>query len=174
MLREQGFSFEWAAQAGSLVFAQVDDPHEENIVTFINLALFWYSEGEWRRSAVYQCKSLQPGYGLAMGDADNNPPYTANGVLIARLLKRPDPRQELPETLQLETQRRRLWACFLIKSFCSECQPEWDSFEVGRQPRLPCTEENYTGITGNSNLPTTNDFRNASEFGELVNIMTLW
>lgn len=52
---ESGFSHEWAERAGELVSREILDPHEDNIVTFINLALFWYGQGEWRRSLVCKC-----------------------------------------------------------------------------------------------------------------------
>ncbi|KIN00009.1 hypothetical protein OIDMADRAFT_55899 [Oidiodendron maius Zn] len=42
---ESGFSREWAERAGELVSREILDPHEENIITFINLALFWYGQG---------------------------------------------------------------------------------------------------------------------------------
>ena len=39
-----------------MVATELGEPKEENIVTFINLALYWYSEGEWRKAFVYKCK----------------------------------------------------------------------------------------------------------------------
>ena len=46
-LMEDGFACEWAERAGRLAFQEVESPKDENIVSFINLALFWYSEGTY-------------------------------------------------------------------------------------------------------------------------------
>lgn len=53
-LLENGFAYEWAERAGRLAFQEAESPREENIVSFINLALFWYSEGEFRRSNMHE------------------------------------------------------------------------------------------------------------------------
>jgi hypothetical protein len=45
---------EWAHRAGRLVFQEVECPHEDNIVTFINLTLFFYSQGMWSRAHVHK------------------------------------------------------------------------------------------------------------------------
>jgi hypothetical protein len=50
VLDDSGFTYHWAERAGKLVFQELEEPHDDNIVTFINLALFWYSQGSWRRS----------------------------------------------------------------------------------------------------------------------------
>jgi hypothetical protein len=47
---------EWAKRAGKLVFQEVGDFHEDNIVTFCNLALFWHSQGSWRMA--FLCKGM--------------------------------------------------------------------------------------------------------------------
>ena len=45
---------EWAQRAGKLVFQEAEDLHEDNIATFCNLALFWHSQGSWRKSYLYK------------------------------------------------------------------------------------------------------------------------
>lgn len=45
---------EWANRAGALVFQEAETPHEENLVTFMNLALLFYSHGLWRRSYIHK------------------------------------------------------------------------------------------------------------------------
>jgi len=55
-LTKSGFGHEWAARAGNLVTRSLDEPEEENLVTFINLALYWYTEGEWRKCFIYKCE----------------------------------------------------------------------------------------------------------------------
>lgn len=45
---------EWAERAGKLVFEEVESVNEDNIVTFLNLSLFWYSQGSWRRAYIHR------------------------------------------------------------------------------------------------------------------------
>lgn len=47
-LKDHGFMVEWAQRAGSLVFGEAETLCEDNIVTHINLCLFWHSQGNWR------------------------------------------------------------------------------------------------------------------------------
>lgn len=54
--KENGSMIEWAKKAGRLVFQEAEDLHEENIVTFSNLALFWHSQGSWRISQLHKGK----------------------------------------------------------------------------------------------------------------------
>lgn len=51
-----GFGHEWAERGTRLVFQEADEPDEENIPAFINLALFWYSEGKWQKSNMLRRK----------------------------------------------------------------------------------------------------------------------
>jgi hypothetical protein len=53
-LREYGFSIEWAERAGKLAYQDVETPNQDNLVTFLNLLLFWYGQGSWRRSFVHK------------------------------------------------------------------------------------------------------------------------
>ncbi|RSM10392.1 hypothetical protein CDV31_007268 [Fusarium ambrosium] len=53
-LKDQGFMIEWAKKAGKLVFQEVEELHEDNLVTFFNLALFWHSQGSWRISYLHK------------------------------------------------------------------------------------------------------------------------
>ena len=47
-LKSHGFMIEWAKRAGKLVFQNAEDLHDDNIVTFSILGLFWYGQGSWR------------------------------------------------------------------------------------------------------------------------------
>lgn len=53
-LKDSGFMIEWAQRAGSLVFREAEELHEDNIVTFCNLALFWHSQGSWRIAFLHK------------------------------------------------------------------------------------------------------------------------
>lgn len=58
-LKNHGFMIEWAKQAGKLVFADAEDLHDDNIVTFSILALFWYSQGSWRLCYLHKGKTCR-------------------------------------------------------------------------------------------------------------------
>lgn len=45
---------EWAKRAGKLVFQEAEELHEDNVATFINLALFWHAEGSWRVALLHK------------------------------------------------------------------------------------------------------------------------
>lgn len=45
---------EWAERAGKLVFQEAEDMHEDSIVSYVNLALFWHSQGSWRISYLHK------------------------------------------------------------------------------------------------------------------------
>ncbi len=49
---------QWAKRAGKLVFQEAEELHEDNIMTFCNLALFWHSQGSWRVASLH--KGLEP------------------------------------------------------------------------------------------------------------------
>jgi hypothetical protein len=56
---------DWAKRAGKLVLQEAEELHEDNVVTFCNLALFWHAEGSWRiallHKGVFECdKSSEP------------------------------------------------------------------------------------------------------------------
>jgi hypothetical protein len=50
---------DWAKRAGKLVLQEAEELHEDNVVTFCNLALFWHAEGSWRiallHKGVFEC-----------------------------------------------------------------------------------------------------------------------
>ena len=57
-LKDHGFMLEWANRAGKLVFQEAEELLEDNVVTFANLALFWYSQGSWRKGALHKGELL--------------------------------------------------------------------------------------------------------------------
>lgn len=54
LLLDRGFAREWADRAGKLALNEVEMVHEDNIVTFASLSLFWYTQGSWRRSYIHK------------------------------------------------------------------------------------------------------------------------
>ena len=61
-LADNGFGGEWAERGTRLVFEEADEPNEENIPAFMNLALYWYSQGMWRKSNMLRCKLSSPAF----------------------------------------------------------------------------------------------------------------
>ena len=45
---------DWAKRAGKLVFQEAEELHEDNVVTFCNLALFWHAQGSWRIALLHK------------------------------------------------------------------------------------------------------------------------
>ena len=54
LLLDRGFAREWADRAGKLALNELEMVHEDNIVTFASLSLFWYTQGSWRRSYIHK------------------------------------------------------------------------------------------------------------------------
>lgn len=57
-LKDHGFMLEWAQTAGKLVLREVEELHEEDIITFLNLALFWHTQGSWRKCYIHKGAKL--------------------------------------------------------------------------------------------------------------------
>lgn len=45
---------DWAERAAKQVLQEAEYPREDNVVTFMNLSLFWYAQGMWRRSYMHK------------------------------------------------------------------------------------------------------------------------
>ena len=63
-LKDHGFMLEWAQMAGKLVLRDVEELHEEDIITFLNLALFWHTQGLWRKCFIHKGATLSPIYAV--------------------------------------------------------------------------------------------------------------
>jgi hypothetical protein len=90
-LIDNGFCHEWAERASRVAFEEAQFPREENVATLINLALFWYSEGEFRRSAMHECKILDRShddYGIDDGQAAQLPPQSLSASLQSKKARR--------------------------------------------------------------------------------------
>ncbi|KAJ3490811.1 hypothetical protein NLG97_g5712 [Lecanicillium saksenae] len=144
---------QWATRAGQLVFQEVDDPQEENIVTLVNLTLFWYEEGQWRKSCIYQ----------------------GNAILIAQVALSPNALEKgLRGPFQDEMQRRRLWACYLMTSYSSETYLQKWTFQLVKNLGLPCREEEFSPDMARTAAPIGIEGQNVGLAGELIRIICLW
>ena len=48
---------DWARRAGKLVLQEAEELHEDNVVTFCNLALFWHAQGSWPTALLHKGES---------------------------------------------------------------------------------------------------------------------
>ncbi|KIL85329.1 hypothetical protein FAVG1_11284 [Fusarium avenaceum] len=78
-LKEAGLMNQWAKKAGELVFQEAEELHQDNIVTFCNLSLFWHSQGSWRISYLH--KGIAPSN---VATIDND---VSTGSVFAELLR---------------------------------------------------------------------------------------
>lgn len=164
---------EWADRAGKLVFQEVENPHEDNIVTFINLALLFYSRGLWRRSYIHKGIIL-----LVLRAPELTAPNLAgNATLLAQTLglgSDPPGKEDLWES---EVRRRRFWASYLIEGHSSE-----PASMIVRQPSestlkltLPWREEDFeVGIPSQPRACLDSGQSNGGLFCELIKAMTIW
>lgn len=152
-LRDDGFSKEWAERAGRLALLEAEEPSQDVIISFTNLGLFWYSQGHWRRSLVYE------GY----------------ASLNARLLRLLPAEATDNFSLDAELRRRQFWASFLVNQFVSEpAFPKIFGSNVG-DVLLPVPEEDYSqGLVPVHNTTLRKGERGSSIFAELIRVLSLW
>ncbi|RMJ08428.1 hypothetical protein CDV36_011955 [Fusarium kuroshium] len=149
-LKDQGFMIEWAKKAGKLVFQEAEELHEDNLVTFFNLALFWHSQGSWRISYLHKGNACQLIHIIGLGSRN------AGG-------------------LTSEIRRRRLWACYLMHCFSSEKLFHFDSITAVETLALPWPEGDFQ--EGALKAPPSyleSGESSRSIFAELIRGLTLW
>ncbi|OJJ68573.1 hypothetical protein ASPBRDRAFT_68120 [Aspergillus brasiliensis CBS 101740] len=167
-LRENEFGREWAKRAGQLVFCEAEHPRHENIPTFINLALFWYAEGEWIKSAVYKFCDVKH-------LITQIPSWTANGLLIARLSGMPMRHRACEVPIHIELKSRRIWACLVTNSFSPEGHLEQGLLsEAARDYILPCPEDDFEKKETMCGETLSSGIRDGSAYGELIRVLTFW
>ncbi|KND93906.1 putative transcriptional regulatory protein, partial [Tolypocladium ophioglossoides CBS 100239] len=151
---EEGFAHEWAQEAGRLVFSQVESPTEDNLVTFLNLTLFWYSQGQWQRMVVYEGNATCTSYVLGLGASE---PITHCDSFTAEL------------------SRRRFWACFLINQFTNGAGCLGMSLENFKGVPFPCHERDFElGAVRDRYADIPEQERSNSYFAELIRLGSLW
>lgn len=152
-LRDDGFSKEWAERAGRLALLEAEEPSQDTVISFTNLGLFWYSQGHWRRSLIYEG-------------------YASLNARLLRLL----PAEATDEfSLDAELRRRQFWASFLVNQFVSEpAFPKIFGSNVG-EILLPVSEEDYKrGVVPAHDSTLRTGERSRSVFAELIRILSLW
>lgn len=151
----QGFAHAWAEEAGRLVFSQTETPTEENIVTFLNLAMFWYSQGRWQRVLVHE----------------------SNAVCTVRVLGLGFNAETTENSLAAELSRRRLWACFLVNQFTygfgSGLSHRMNILDLAAVD-LPCDEDYFESSSFSAEYFFCGYKPRTSIFAELIRLTSIW
>lgn len=165
-LDEHGFGDEWASQAGTLVFKEVETPTEDNLVASLTLSLYWYGRGQWQRSFVHKGEET-----TAFGDL-----YLfhgiGNAIQIAYMLGMAGQGVRNANGLATEMTRRRYWAVYLLNTHATDTLFTKDP---DLSLPLPWTDEEFNaGYCDRDPIALRDLTRNDSIYAELVRIMTLW
>lgn len=159
---------EWARMAGKLVFLEAEELHEENIVTFLILGLFWHTQGSWRRSAVHR--------GIPFDAFLMSIELTCTGNAYQILnIKRLGADTVIQNTWESDLRRRRLWACYLMHCHNNEKLSNFEPLVTLPNLPLPWPEDDFEAGVANAN-PTnlTSTESNGGIYAELAKGLTLW
>ncbi|KAL1961575.1 hypothetical protein VTN77DRAFT_1427 [Rasamsonia byssochlamydoides] len=143
----------WADRASKLVFQEIEEPNEDNLITLVNLSLYWYSQGEWRKSTVMK----------------------GNATTISHILGLHGEYKKATNDFESERRRRLYWACYLHSKFASD-----DLFtnpaasEAENNLFLPSRDEDYERKRCSEPVTVRSGRSNGSIYGELVKGMRLW
>ncbi|KAF7561041.1 hypothetical protein G7046_g3107 [Stylonectria norvegica] len=153
--REDGSMLAWAKRAGKLVFEEAEELHEENVVTFFNLSLFWHSQGSWRMSKALILK--------------------ANAYQLLRINGAGFAVPSHSTAFEIETRRRRLWTCYLMHCYSPERLEIFEPVADMEGIPLPWPEEDFDAGFSTCTRTTVKSVRgNGGIFSELVKGMTFW
>ncbi|KNG83811.1 hypothetical protein ANOM_008001, partial [Aspergillus nomiae NRRL 13137] len=162
VLLDSHFDREWAEAAGRMALREVESPKSENVVVFLNLALFWYSHGQFRRSNMLTaCTRL---FNSQLGCASNT----------AWVLGVPPDEKSNGSSLDSEMQRRRFWACYLQCSFQADTLFPKIPTEGMLNIRLPCSESEFQLGNPQSSITLKDVESTQSIYAELIRAMALW
>ncbi|KAI1259592.1 hypothetical protein F5Y18DRAFT_408672 [Xylariaceae sp. FL1019] len=153
VLKDNGSMEQWAKKAGKLVFENAEELAQENIVTFLNLALFWHSLGAWRRAYLHKGNAFQLQDIVGLG-----------------------PRSlQTENTLESEIRRRRFWACYAMHCHTSERGNQFQLKGPIMTLPFPWPEEDFEDGVGRHGQNCIEDDRSdGALFSELIRIMTIW
>lgn len=145
-LKNRECMIEWAKRAGKLVFQEAEELHEENIVTFCNLALFWHSQGSWRISHLHKgmrdhFQSSPPRDDYRVLLVSNSPANASQLLYITGLGSTLESRVD--SSLDAEIRRRRFWACYLLHCYSSERLSLFQPVDDAQSLPLPWPEPDY-------------------------------
>ncbi|VUC32195.1 unnamed protein product [Clonostachys rosea] len=152
VVEDRGFA--WAKEAEGLAFASVCSPSEDNLVTLINLTIFYHARGSWKSVLVCEC----------------------NSVCAAQILR--STRAASGESrIAAEISRRRLWAAYLLHIFVSQPALSWVRAPDENAVLVPCPEEHFTAMSADgfaSNFDLSGIEENLSYHAQLIRLTRLW
>ncbi|CCT66802.1 uncharacterized protein FFUJ_12968 [Fusarium fujikuroi IMI 58289] len=149
-LKEQVLMTKWAKEAGALVFQDVEELSDDNLVTFCNLSLFWHSQGSWKISYLHKGNACQLLHINGTGPKNGS-------------------------SLEAELRRRRFWACYLFHCFSCEKLFRFEAIADIENLPLPWSEEDFAVGTSSSAVATiANGVGSGSIFSELIRGLNLW
>ncbi|KAI1742408.1 hypothetical protein F4680DRAFT_463892, partial [Xylaria scruposa] len=153
VLKDQGFMLEWAQSAGKLAFQEIEDLTRGNIVTYMNLALFWHSQGKWTRAYLYK----------------------GHAFLLLDLLGLGPKSLFTQNSLQSEIRRRHFWACYIMHCHTSEKGAQFKlEGETSTLP-LPWPDEDFdTGIARHPQVSLDSEERHGSIYAEFIKATAIW
>lgn len=162
---------EWAKRAGRLVFSDIETFHEENFVTFVNLSVFWHSQGSWRTFYLYK------GAGRILTRtkaATNGLHYTGNALNLLVILGLVPGSQPIEDPWVAEVRRRRLWACYL--TYCHNSE-SLSRFPVAGMEdlELPWPEADFDSkISQRPGVTLRSGGCSGGIYSRMIRAMTLW
>lgn len=162
---------EWAKRAGKLVFQEAEDLHEDNIVTFCNLALFWHSQGSWRISYLHK--------GTTRSKLHIVPtrahPIPGNACQLLHITGPGSETLRTENSWQSEIRRRRFWACYLMHCHHSERLLYFEPGTDMQNLALPWPEEDFdAGVFKCHQVTLDSGQSNGGIFSELIKVLTFW
>ena len=135
------------------MFSLVESPTEDNLVTSLNLALFWYSQGEWQRMMVYEANAGSTSRILGL----DNLPATSN------------------TSISIELSRRRFWAYYILNQFVDRTASQKTRISGLEAVPLPCDEVRFeSGALPAQHITLDSQERNTSLYAELIRISSTW
>ncbi len=100
---------------------------------------------------------------------------SGNALLIAHTAMNANaPGKAELDPFQLEMQRRRLWACYMMTAYSSDPYLQRCTFQLVKDIRLPCREEDFNPGMASPESSTSSDCESASITGEIIRIVCLW
>lgn len=173
VLVDNGFSHEWAEAAGRAAFLQFENPCHDNIVVFINLALYWYGAGQFQRTSVHAGKICN----IPASRSGSSPRYSsliACASHTAWILGNPPNRRGNGNSFEVEIRRRRFWGCYLLCAFQTDNLFPKLPTDAMLTMRLPCNETEFRLGTPQPGALFNSGGNTHSIYGELVRAMALW
>jgi hypothetical protein len=175
ILKMGGFMTEWAQQAGRLAFQEIENFSKDLVVTFLNLTLFWHSQGSWKVSSLYKGKSWQAAARMENASHLLAHNILANAFHLLCVLGIGNIQQQKIQTFEVEVQRRRFWSWYFMHCHNTERFGILDAVGDLMSLPLPWPEEDFSqGTLTSPTVTLTSIEGSTSVFAEMSKIMTLW